>query len=401
MVKISLLYVIVAAVVAIIVIGGVAGYSLLNSSAPSPTPSPSTTATPTPSPTATPTPTDEPNGVQPLVRDDAIAYIQDNHPEAEEYITELNWTGGRIETGLIGAEKYVYTTLTSALGSAGWTVTITNPVVLNPIYTLNVNYTQTGVQNPVVISWDGTWQNGTITETSYLSNINDVAPPEQKQVRDDVMNYIKAVHVETSQFMLDLNWTGGKIETGLVGGVQYVYTTTHGQTGGAWWNVEINNAVIPNPTYTVNVNYTETGVQTPNNVTWTGTWQNGTMIQTDYSSNVPATTEQIRDSLMNYIKISHNQTAQFMQNLVWTGGVVDQGLLVGSEKYNYTTMTGAPGAAGWTMELQYPVVLNPTYTISANYTQTGVASPYEVMWTGTWQKGIIVENSYNFVSPTI
>lgn len=392
MVKKSLIYGVAAAVIAIIIVGIIAGYYFLNSSAP-----PSPTATPSTSPTATPSSTEEPNGAQPQVRDDTIAYIQDSHPEAEAYITELSWTGGRTETGLLGAEKYVYTTLTSALGSAGWTVTINYSVVPNPTYTITANYTQTGVQNPVIITWSGTWQNGTITETSYQSNIDEVAPPVQKQVRDDVMNYIKTVHVETAQLMLDPSWTGGKVKTGLVGGVQYVYTTVHGQIGGAWWTVEINNAVVPNPTYNVKVNYTETGVQTPNNVYWNGTWQDGVVTETGYSSNLPVTIEQIRDSIMGYIKICHNQTAQFIGDLTWTGGKVDT--LVGSEKYNYTTLTASPGAAGWKMTLQYPIVLNPTYTVNATYTQTGVLSPYEVTWSGTWQKGVIIEENYTFVSP--
>jgi hypothetical protein len=394
-----LMYGIIIAVIAIIVIGSFAGYTLLNPVAPTPSPSPSATATPAPTPTATPSPTEVTDQTQRQIRNETMAYISENHPETLDYMVNLEWSGGRIDTGSLGAEKYVYTTLTNALGSAGWTVTFSYPVVPNPLYTISVDYTQTGVQTPINISWNGTWQNGTITETNYISNINEITRPVQEQVRNDTINYIQVVHVETSQFMQDFNWYGGLIETGLVGSVQYVYTTTHGALGGAWWTVEINNPVIPNPTYTIMVNYTQTGVQTPYNVYWNGTWQDGVITETGYSSNIPVTIEQIRDSIMGYIKINHNQTAQFIQDIAWTGGKVDQGMLVGSEKYNYTTLTGAPGSAGWTMTLQYPVVPNPIYTISANYTQTGVLSPYQVMWTGTWQKGTIIEDSYTFITP--
>jgi hypothetical protein len=324
-----------------------------------------------------------------------MTFIEDTHPESAQFMQSLSWSGGRVDTGLIGAENYAYTTLTGAPGSAGWTVTLSYPVVLNPIYTVTVNYTQTGVQNPVDISWNGTWQNGTITETSYLSNINTLSPVPQEQVRNDVISYIQAIHVETDQFMQDLTWTGGKVDTGLVGAVQYVYTTTHGMLGGAWWTVEIHNPVVPNPIYTVTVNYTQTGVQTPYQVFWNGTWQDGCISETGYSSNVPVTQAQIRDSIMNYIKINHNQTAQFMQNLNWNGGRVETGL-VGAEKYNYTTLNPVPGAAGWTVTLDYPVVLDPVYTVTANYTQTGVQTPYNVSWTGTWQSGAITETSYSF-----
>jgi hypothetical protein len=404
----NLMYGIIAAVITIVIIGGCVGYYYMsvNPAIPTPTPSPScspsptATPTPSPSPTATPTPTPTPEpSMQTQVRDDTMTYIEDNHPETAPYMQDLNWTGGRVETGLEGAENYVYTTLTGVPGSAGWTLAFSYPVVPNPVCTITVNYTQTGVQNPVYISWNGTWQDGVVTETGYYSNINPTSPPVQEQVRDDVMSYIQAVHVETEQFMQGLTWTGGKVDTGLVGSVQYVYTTVHGMMGGAWWTVEIKNPVVPNPIYIVNVNYTQTGVQTPYNVYWNGTWQDGVVTETGYNSNIPVSVEQIRDSIMNCIKISHNQTAPYMQDLNWTGGRVDQGMLVGSEKYNYTTLTSAPGAAGWTMTLQYPVVLNPIYTISANYTQTGVLSPHEIMWTGTWQKGIITENSYTFVSP--
>ncbi len=381
----------IAIVLVIVIVGGYVGYTFVNSNQPNSTSSPSPQASPTLPAEVSPSP--EPS-TQEQVRDAALAYIEANHPEAAQFMQSLSWSGGRIETGLVGAENYVYTTLTSALGSAGWTVTLSYPVVPNPIYTVTANYTQTGVQNPAEISWNGTWQGGTITETNYISNVNS-APVLQEQVRDDVMSYIQAIHVETGQFMQNLQWTGGIVDTGLVGSVQYVYTTVHGMLGGGWWTVVLHNPVVPNPVYTVTVNYTQTGVQTPYNVFWNGTWQDDSITETGYSSNIPVTQEQIRDSIMNYIKINHNQTAQFMQDLTWSGGKVETGLL-GAEKYSYTTLISAPGAAGWTVTLDYPVVLNPVYTVTANYTQTGVQTPYNVVWQGTWQSGTITETSYTF-----
>jgi hypothetical protein len=45
-------------------------------------------------------------------------------------------------------------------------VTIQYPVVLNPIYTVNATYSSpANVGNP--ITWQGTLQNGTVTETAY------------------------------------------------------------------------------------------------------------------------------------------------------------------------------------------------------------------------------------------
>ncbi|MCW4010933.1 MAG: hypothetical protein NWF05_09990 [Candidatus Bathyarchaeota archaeon] len=382
----------IALVIVVVLITGYVGYTL---NQPASTPSPSPSASPIPTATEEPPLQTIEESTQKQVRDESMAYIESNHPETAQFMQDLNWSGGRVETGLVGAENYAYTTLTSAPGAAGWTVTLNYPVVPDPTYKVTANYTQTGVQFPVDISWNGTWQNGSITETSYISNVNANELAPQEQVRNDVMSYIQAVHVETNQFMQDLNWTGGRVETGLVGAENYVYTTTHGMLGGAWWTVELNYPVIPNPTYTVTANYTQTGVASPYTIVWEGTWQDCVVNETSYTSNVPVTQEQIRDSVMNYIKINHDQTAQFMQDLNWTGGKVQTGL-IGAEQYSYTTLTSAPGAAGWTVTLDYPVVLDPVYTVNANYTQTGVQTPYNVVWEGTWQSGAITETSYTF-----
>jgi hypothetical protein len=73
----------------------------------------------------------------------------------------LNWTGGRVDRGLIvGAELYTYI-------SGGWNVTMTYPVYPNPIYTVTADYSSPSLGIPYRVIWEGTWQNGTITETSY------------------------------------------------------------------------------------------------------------------------------------------------------------------------------------------------------------------------------------------
>ncbi|MCW4019145.1 MAG: zinc-ribbon domain-containing protein [Candidatus Bathyarchaeota archaeon] len=363
------------------------------------------------------------------VRDAVMTYIEINHEETAPYMQDLQWTGGRVDTGLIGAEKYVYTTEHGMLGGAWWTVEINYPVVPNPIYTVTVNYTQIGVLSPYEVFWNGTWQDGVVTETGYSTNL----PSLQEQIRDEVMAYIKAEHVETDQYMQDLNWTGGRVDTGLLGAEKYVYTTLMPIPGGAGWTVTIDYPVVPNPIYTVSANYTQTGVQFPVEITWKGTWENGTITETSYMSNIneetteeptpttpvpttptstptatPTTTptpsptppepttppqEQVRDDVMSYIQAVHVETDQFLQNLQWTGGKVDTGLL-GAEEYVYTTEHGMIGGAWWTVEIHNPVVPNPLYTVTANYTQTGVQTPNEVVWEGTLQNGVVNETSY-------
>ena len=140
--KKSILIAIVAVVVIVIIAAAYIGYSgVLNQPA----------ATPTPSPT--------PEVVtQETVRDSAIMYIATNHADIASLTTDLTWTGGMQETGVVGSVTYIYL-------AGNWNVTITNPVVLDPVYTISAVYTDTA--NAVTIEWLGTYENEAVTETGY------------------------------------------------------------------------------------------------------------------------------------------------------------------------------------------------------------------------------------------
>jgi hypothetical protein len=103
--------------------------------------------------------------------------------------------------------------------------------------------------------------------------------------------------------------------------------------------------------------------------------------------------EQVRNDAMAYIKTSHSETAQFMSNLAWTGGrTTPQGIL-GAETYTYISR-------GWNVTIHYPVIANPIYTITADYSATSAGNasvPYRVIWQGTWENGTVTETSYTFV----
>jgi cell division protein FtsB len=99
--------------------------------------------------------------------------------------------------------------------------------------------------------------------------------------------------------------------------------------------------------------------------------------------------EKIRDSVMDYIQFNHPETQAFMQNLNWTGGRMTPPHLLGAENYSYT-------CAGWKFTMTYPVVLNPIYTITADYSAAGVSIPYRIIWQGSWQNWCINETSYTF-----
>jgi hypothetical protein len=102
------------------------------------------------------------------------------------------------------------------------------------------------------------------------------------------------------------------------------------------------------------------------------------------------TPEQICDAVMCYIETNHPETAQFMDDLVWAGGREDTGLL-GAETYNFESQ-------GWKVTISYPVVANPIYDITANYSvPSGMISiPYAVIWEGTWEKGTVTETNFVF-----
>jgi uncharacterized protein (UPF0333 family) len=135
--------IVIAAIVLIVVIAvGYMGYQAIVNQ-------PSTSPTPTPAPEVV---------TQETARDAAIMYIATNHMDIASLTSNISWTGGRQETGLVGSETYIYI-------SGNWNVTITNPVIPDPIYTLTAVYTDTA--SHVTIAWAGTYHNETITQTGY------------------------------------------------------------------------------------------------------------------------------------------------------------------------------------------------------------------------------------------
>jgi hypothetical protein len=137
-------FIIAIAIIAIVVIVGSVGLICLNNNSPGTNPQP----TPTPTPELT---------VQEQARNAAVTYMQSNHTETAPLLANLTWTGGRQDTaGLIGAETYIY-------NSTNWSVSIKYPVIPNPTYTVNATYSS----GTTTVNWQGTYQDGAVTETSY------------------------------------------------------------------------------------------------------------------------------------------------------------------------------------------------------------------------------------------
>jgi len=99
---------------------------------------------------------------QTQIRDAAIQYIQNNHPETNQFLTDPNWTGGKVETQQLETETYSYT-------SQGWKITVQNPIVPSAMYIITANYSNPsgGASIPYAVLWHGTFNNGVFAETCY------------------------------------------------------------------------------------------------------------------------------------------------------------------------------------------------------------------------------------------
>jgi hypothetical protein len=206
------------------------------------------------------------------------------------------------------------------------------------------------------------------------------------QARDAAMNYMASNHAETAQLMSGFSWTGGRQPTELVGSETYVYMSVG-------WTVKVEYPVVPNPTFTVSANFS----QSDEKVTWRGTYQNSAITETSYSSDnlqpVASVATQTRDDVMLFIANRHNNdVATLLTTLYWTGGRITPAGAVGFETYNFTA-----AQSGWNVVIQYPVVASPTIQVNATCVSP-ISHQTLVVWQGTWQNGVINEISYRFGS---
>lgn len=234
---------------------------------------------------------------------------------------------------------------------------------------------------------------GGILAYTYLSNQNPNAtssgetntppavPTTVDEIRDAAMVYLAANHTGTIMVMDNLAWTGGRQEVGLVGAENYVYTSDA-------WSCFIDYAVVRNPVYTVTLDYSKFDVA----VRWVGSYQNGIFCEANVTTNMivsDLSENGIRDLAMMFLKVYHNNTSPYMQNMMaWTGGQMDMGMMVGSIKYNYQS-------SGWNVTIQSPVVPNPPYAITAVYMPSDMQHDV-ITWEGILDNGVMTQNSYAY-----
>lgn len=118
----------------------------------------------TESPDITPEPSENPVGygnessvpLEEQARDAALAYMRSARPATAQFMTDLSWRGGRLDTGSADVETYVYY-------ASDWEVRVEWPLVANPAYKVTATYSL----GTTLIVWEGSYQNGTIKETRY------------------------------------------------------------------------------------------------------------------------------------------------------------------------------------------------------------------------------------------
>ena len=195
------------------------------------------------------------------IRDNAMNYIQANHPESASSMASLSWNSGTKQTDSNGSETYTYT-------SSGWNVTIQFPNEPDPTFSITATY------NSGTITWVGNSFEGTIAEMSFSSDTQSLLSA-QNQVRDAVMTFIRTRHPETATLMTLLQWVGQIDDSGAVGTTNYDYFS-----GG--WTVVLQISAASPSSFIVTADYVG-----DNYVSWQGTYQNATISETSFSSSFP------------------------------------------------------------------------------------------------------------------
>lgn len=208
-------------------------------------------------------------------RDSVIAYLSENYPDAQNWTSNLAWSGGRQNASTADLEAYVYCT-------NEWTVQLNSTTALNPLYVVDANYTK----GDVTLDWMGVCQNGTVVEQGYVVYDVDFLAVEPYQAAWGALQYMIENHEDVLEYLNAYGLTGGRVASeGVVGSERYRYVgvawneTTLYEVG---WVISVEYPVVPDPVYSVNITYVPAGaVQAI--INWQGTWQDEALTETLYS----------------------------------------------------------------------------------------------------------------------
>ena len=191
------------------------------------------------------------------VRDLAIQYILENYPQLVELAAPEEWEFTDLTPeGLLGASTYRYTGL-------GWSVTVHFMVVLEPVYTVSVEYS-----GDLEFTWGGEVDQSSMvtkTSTSLAPSPTEILSPEE--ARDLAVEYILANYPEMEGLKAPAAWeTKNLTPEGLLG-----YSTLQYTSGD--WTVKVGYPVVWKPTYQIEIT-----IDGEPGFTWAGTVaQDGTV----------------------------------------------------------------------------------------------------------------------------
>jgi hypothetical protein len=173
-------------------------------------------------------------------RDMAIQYIVENYPELADLAVPSEWTFTDLTPeGMLGASTYRYMGL-------GWNVTVRFMVVLEPVYTVTVEYS--GDEG---FTWEGTVESSVVVELSTSLYPEPVDILSTEQARDLAMEYVLANYPELKNVKAPTDWEFTDLTPeGLLG-----YSTHRYISGG--WTVEVGFPVVWKPTYAMELTLSE------------------------------------------------------------------------------------------------------------------------------------------------
>lgn len=200
-----------------------------------------------------------------FAKDLAIEYILESYPELGTIPTPEFW---EIEIlaplGLVGSSIQQFT-------GGGWTVNVSYPVVLRPVYTISILYS-----GDVSLKWEGTVdQDGNVEETLISIKPKGIEP--EILLPEDARDLAVAYLIENKEALKGLqtpsSWKVKELTPpGLVGYFSQQFT-------GEDWTVNVSNPVVWKPTYTVEIEY-----MGEVSFTWKGTVdQSGSVDEQEYA----------------------------------------------------------------------------------------------------------------------
>jgi hypothetical protein len=171
-------------------------------------------------------------------RDMIIGYILTTYPQTSSLTLPEQWVfEDATPEGLLGSSTFIYSGM-------GWTITVKFNIVLEPVYTVIVEY-----EGDNGFTWEGTVdQSLTVTETgTSLEPLTKIISPEE--ARDLAIKQAFESFSELKGMTIPTEWNSEDLTPeGLLG-----YSTTRFTSGD--WTVDVAGPVVLHPTYSVDIVY--------------------------------------------------------------------------------------------------------------------------------------------------